>query len=67
RYRQDQARHPAWNERYLALHAIALGFAHPGDGRSLHFEVPLPWAFRRFVRLTLRERPPARPDRKRRP
>jgi 23S rRNA-/tRNA-specific pseudouridylate synthase len=24
--------------RRLALHAAALGFPHPGDGRRLHFE-----------------------------
>jgi 23S rRNA pseudouridine1911/1915/1917 synthase len=49
RYRSDQARHPAWKARRLALHATVLGFEHPRTGDALRFESPLPDEMKRFV------------------
>lgn len=40
----------------LALHAAVLGFVHPGTGRPLRFEAPLPAAFRALLDW-LRDRP----------
>jgi 23S rRNA pseudouridine1911/1915/1917 synthase len=33
----------------LGLHALVLGFEHPGDGRPMRFTSPLPDAFRKLV------------------
>ncbi|MGE3314522.1 MAG: RluA family pseudouridine synthase [Planctomycetaceae bacterium] len=49
RYRSDEAHHPGWNSRRLALHARVLGFEHPRTGKEMHFESPLPIEFERFL------------------
>lgn len=49
RYRSDEAHHPGWKSRRLALHARVLGFEHPRTGRAMHFESPLPSEFERFL------------------
>jgi len=45
RYRPDQAKHPRWRAKRLALHAAVLEFTHPTTGKPMHFESPLPYAF----------------------
>ncbi|MBI3993106.1 MAG: RluA family pseudouridine synthase, partial [Candidatus Lambdaproteobacteria bacterium] len=45
RYTPEQARHPRWRTRRLALHAAVLGFTHPLTGATLRFESPLPPEF----------------------
>lgn len=49
RYRPDEARHPHWKVRRLALHACLLGFDHPVTGEPLRWESPWPEEFERFV------------------
>jgi hypothetical protein len=49
RYRPDQARHPRWKVRRLALHAGVLGFVHPQTEQPLRFESPMPAEFRAFL------------------
>jgi 23S rRNA pseudouridine1911/1915/1917 synthase len=62
RYHPEQARHPRWRARRLALHARLLGFAHPLSGQPLRFESPLPMEFVRFLRDAGEPRAaPARP------
>jgi 23S rRNA pseudouridine1911/1915/1917 synthase len=50
RYRPEQARHPRWPGRRLALHARLLGFVHPVTRQPLRFESALPAEFARFMR-----------------
>jgi len=50
RYRPDQAKHPSWKSKRLALHAAVLGFDHPKTGKTLRFEAPLPKEFEKFLR-----------------
>jgi len=49
RYRPDLAAHPGWKAKRLALHAAVLGFDHPGTGKPVRFEAPLPREFERFL------------------
>lgn len=56
RYRPEQAVHPAWPHRRLALHAHLLELEHPLTGQSLRWESPLPQPMRAFLRRT-RTRP----------
>lgn len=49
RYRPQEARHPRWRTRRLALHAAILGFDHPVTGKTLTFEEPPPSPFVRFI------------------
>ncbi|WP_437187034.1 RluA family pseudouridine synthase [Planctomicrobium sp. SH668] len=50
RYRPDQAKHPAWKAKRLALHAAKLGFEHPVTGKQVRFEAPIPPDFLKFIR-----------------
>jgi 23S rRNA pseudouridine1911/1915/1917 synthase len=50
RYKKDEARHPGWTERRLALHARTLGFAHPVTGQMLRLVAEPPPGFAQFVR-----------------
>jgi 23S rRNA pseudouridine1911/1915/1917 synthase len=49
RYRPDQARHPRWKWRRMALHACTLGFVHPETEQDMVFESPLPPEFGTFL------------------
>lgn len=49
RYRPENARHPAWKAKRLALHAAVLGFIHPETHQPLRFESALPAEFERFL------------------
>jgi len=49
RYTPEQARHPRWKTRRMALHAAVLGFTHPETGRALRFEAPPPEELARFL------------------
>jgi 23S rRNA pseudouridine1911/1915/1917 synthase len=49
KYRPDEARHPNWKARRLALHACRLGFDHPVTGEVMNFESPWPDEFQRFI------------------
>ncbi len=49
RYEPEQATHPRWKWRRLALHACVLGFTHPETGLALRFESPLPEEFAAFL------------------
>jgi 23S rRNA pseudouridine1911/1915/1917 synthase len=62
RYHPEQARHPRWRARRLALHARLLGFTHPVGGQPLHFESPLPADFTRFLGDVGEARPPRGPQ-----
>ncbi len=68
RYHPEQARHPRWRARRLALHARLLGFAHPVGGQPLRFESPLPAEFARFLgdagESRARGKAPPRPPRR---
>lgn len=50
RYRSQQAKHPQWPHRRLALHAQTLGFTHPMSGEPLSFESPIPLEMELFLR-----------------
>ncbi len=49
RYRPEEAVHPRWRTKRLALHAQVLGFEHPVTGKSLRFEAPLPEEFAKVL------------------
>jgi 23S rRNA pseudouridine1911/1915/1917 synthase len=49
RYKTELAKHPAWKEDYLALHARTLGFKHPSTGKFLSFDSDLPDRMKRFL------------------
>ncbi len=48
RYASDEADHPMWPHKRLALHAAVLGFEHPRTHERLRFESPLPSEFESF-------------------
>ncbi len=49
RYRPDQAAHPQWRTKRLALHAVSLALVHPATGKKLSYESPLPEPMRAFM------------------
>jgi 23S rRNA pseudouridine1911/1915/1917 synthase len=49
RYKTEQAKHPQWVRKRIALHAQSLGFEHPVSGEALTFASPLPAAFEKFL------------------
>ena len=49
RYRSDDATHPLWSYRRLALHARLLGFQHPVTGHKMRFDSVLPVEMERFL------------------
>ena len=49
RYRREEAQHPLWKVRRVALHGAVLGFDHPVTGNHLRFESPLPPEFAPFL------------------
>ena len=49
RYRADEAMHPRWIRKRIALHAKSLGFEHPVSGEAVQFESPLPPAIEKFL------------------
>lgn len=51
RYNPEQASHPQWRSKRMALHAKLLGFKHPVTGKALRFESPLPKEFVHFLRI----------------
>jgi 23S rRNA pseudouridine1911/1915/1917 synthase len=52
RYSPAAARHPAWREDRLALHARTLGFVHPVTGRPVRVTTDLPPVFEAFLAAT---------------
>lgn len=50
RYRQEEARHPRWTCKRLALHARLLGFTHPVTQEDQRFESVLPAEMEKFLR-----------------
>jgi len=50
RYEVDKARHPAWREKRLALHAKTLGFVHPVTGAPVRVTSALPECFAAFLK-----------------
>ena len=52
RYSPERARHPAWREPRLALHAKTLGFVHPVTGRPVRITTELPPPFAAFLEAT---------------
>lgn len=58
RYRAEQAIHPRWPWRRIALHARSLGFTHPVSGQPLRFETPLPHEMDKFLAGFIGERGP---------
>ena len=49
RYNTEQAKHPRWIRKRIALHAKSLGFEHPVSGKAMTFESPLPSALEKFL------------------
>ncbi len=49
RYGTEQAAHPHWIRKRIALHARSLSFQHPVTGQAVTFESPLPAAFEKFL------------------
>jgi len=49
RYKTEQATHPRWIRKRIALHAKLLGFEHPVSGKAMTIESPLPSALERFL------------------
>lgn len=49
RYKPEQAQHPRWIRKRIALHAKTLGFEHPVTGEAMHIESPLPAAIEKFL------------------
>ena len=49
RYKTNQAMHPRWIRKRIALHAKSLGFEHPVSGEAMTFESPLPSALEKFL------------------
>ncbi len=49
RYKVEQAVHPRWIRKRIALHASTLGFIHPVSGETVSFESPLPSAMQKFI------------------
>lgn len=49
RYQSEEAQHPKWKAKRLALHAASLAFKHPVTGKPMRFESPLPEEFRPFT------------------
>ena len=49
RYKTEQAAHPRWIRKRIALHAKSLGFEHPVSGKAMTFESLLPSAFEKFL------------------
>lgn len=50
RYRPEEAKHPLWRHKRLALHARTLGFTHPVTGQPVRVTSELPAAFTEFLR-----------------
>ena len=46
RYRPEQAQHPLWPYKRIALHAELLGFKHPDSDQFMEFTAPWPQEFR---------------------
>ena len=49
RYESQRAKHPRWQVRRLALHAVMLAFVHPVTGEPCRFETSAPEDFRKFL------------------
>ena len=49
RYKTEQAAHPRWIRKRIALHARSLRFDHPISGQAMTFESPLPAAIEKFL------------------
>jgi len=49
RYKTEQAQHPRWIRKRIALHAMSLGFEHPVTGEAMLLESPLPAAIEKFL------------------
>ena len=49
RYKTEEAMHPRWVRKRIALHAKSLGFEHPVSGDAVLFESPLPAAIEKFL------------------
>ncbi|QDS92593.1 Ribosomal large subunit pseudouridine synthase D [Roseimaritima multifibrata] len=49
RYRTEQAAHPGWARKRIALHAKTLGFFHPLTGEEVRFEAPIPSTMKKFM------------------
>ncbi len=54
RYRPEQAEHPLWPLKRIALHAETLGIIHPESGERLLFTTEWPQEFRDFRRRVKR-------------
>ena len=49
RYKAQQAMHPRWIRKRIALHGKLLSFEHPLSEERMTFESPLPAAFEKFL------------------
>jgi len=49
RYKAEEAMHPRWIRKRVALHAKSLAFEHPVLAKPMKFESPLPSTFEKFL------------------
>jgi len=49
RYKTQEAAHPRWRHKRIALHAKMLGFEHPVTKEPLRLESPLPGPMQKFL------------------
>lgn len=49
RYNTEEAIHPRWIRKRIALHARSLGFEHPISGEAIQIESALPSAIEKFL------------------
>ncbi|MFT7640972.1 MAG: 23S rRNA pseudouridine1911/1915/1917 synthase [Pirellulaceae bacterium] len=49
RYKIEQAQHPRWIRKRIALHAKTLGFQHPVTDEAILIESPLPVTLEKFL------------------
>jgi 23S rRNA pseudouridine1911/1915/1917 synthase len=49
RYKKQEASHPGWIRKRIALHARSLCFVHPVTGKKLELDSPLPPALAKFI------------------
>jgi 23S rRNA pseudouridine1911/1915/1917 synthase len=49
RYKKQEASHPGWIRKRIALHAKSISFVHPVTGKLLELDSPLPPAMAKFI------------------
>ncbi|MGB7344571.1 MAG: RluA family pseudouridine synthase [Pirellulaceae bacterium] len=58
RYGDEQATHPRWIRKRIALHARSLSIVHPVTNQPITFDSPLPSAMEKFISGSKRDNKP---------